>query len=128
MDNALSPVVAAGLRRAGHDASHVRDYGMQTASDANILARAEEERRTIVSADTDFGALLALHGRSRPSFILFRRSAPRDPGRQVDVLLENLPQLGTYLDEGSVVVIEGTRLRIRSLPIHRPVQSGETPA
>jgi Domain of unknown function (DUF5615) len=31
IDNALSPVLAEHLKTAGHDALHVRDYGLQAA-------------------------------------------------------------------------------------------------
>jgi predicted nuclease of predicted toxin-antitoxin system len=56
IDNALPPRLADLLVAAGHDAVHVRTYGMHAARDEEILARALTEDRIVVSADTDFSA------------------------------------------------------------------------
>lgn len=72
IDNALPPRLAELLREAGHDAVHVRDYKMQAAQDYVILDRALQEDRVVVSADSDFAALLALRNAARPSLVLFR--------------------------------------------------------
>jgi predicted nuclease of predicted toxin-antitoxin system len=117
IDNALSHAVAEGLRPAGHDSQHVRDWNMQAAEDAAVLALAEREGRVLISADTDFATLLSLRTKKKPSFILMRSASHRRPEEQTALLLANLPSIASALDEGCIVVIEEKRIRIRPLPI-----------
>ncbi len=118
IDNALPQSFAEGLTRAGHDAVHVRALGMAQATDREILSLALEQERIIVSADTDFGTILALYGLNKPSFILFRRSDKR-PSALLMQLLASMEQIKGSLSKGAVFVIEDKRIRVRQLPVEK---------
>lgn len=117
IDNNLSPALVEALRNAGHDAVHVRDYGLEKAKDEEVLTRAESEDRILVSADTDFSAILQRRGSAKPSVIVFRRTTARRPQHQLMLLTTHLQSMAESLESGSVVVFEETRVRVRELPI-----------
>ena len=117
IDNALSPALAALLQQAGHDAIHVRELGLQHADDEVIFERAATEHRIVVSADADFGTLLALRASRQPSVIQFRGEGSRKPDALARTLLANLPQLLDSLESGCIVTFEPARVRVRLLPI-----------
>jgi predicted nuclease of predicted toxin-antitoxin system len=107
--------VAEGLSAAGHDAVHVSDLGLCGATDIEVMDAAVEEGRVVVSADTDFGELLAKSVRALPSVVLLRRH--HDPRSQVAAILGALRDVSDALDADAVVVITDDRVRLRSLPI-----------
>lgn len=123
IDNALSPGIARLLAEVGHDAVHVRDYGLHAAEDSVILDRAGMEERVIVSADSDFAMLLALSRRNKPSFILFREADIIRPEHYASRILECLPIIETELEEGCVVTFRRGRIRVRTLPIDGTVMN-----
>ena len=116
IDNALPPRLADLLLEAGHNAVHVREYGISGAKDEEIVRRALAEDRIIVSADTDFGAILAAQEGNRPSFILFRDSDLMLADDYSNMLLPALPVLEPELMNGCVAVFRRGRLRVRRLP------------
>ncbi len=116
VDNALSPKLAEGLRSAGHDVVHLREIGRQAAPDSEVLTRALDEQRVIISTDMDFGSLLVQKELSRPSVILFRR-VERKTNARLALILKNLEVIRTDLEQGSIVILESSRIRIRRLPI-----------
>jgi predicted nuclease of predicted toxin-antitoxin system len=120
VDNALSIVVSEGLKELGYNSIHVREIGLQEADDEKIFEMALAENRTIISADTDFGWLLSKWDKNKPSVILFRKGAEREPKKQIELLKNNLTeQLLELLASGSVVIIESNRIRTRDLPFRK---------
>jgi len=118
VDESLSSTVSRLLRDAGHDALHVGDLDLLGASDDAVMAAADTTGCVLVSADTDFGELLALGGRPGPSVVIFRR-APHRPELQAELLLRALPDIENELTRGAVVILTRDVIRVRRLPIDR---------
>ncbi|HET8684673.1 MAG TPA: DUF5615 family PIN-like protein [Micromonosporaceae bacterium] len=116
VDECLSIRLAELLVDAGHDAVHVVGCSLAGVSDERVLARALADDRILLSADTDFGEILAHSGAATPSVVLFRRS-DRTPDTLSAILLVNLDVITDDLKAGAFVVITEDRMRIRRLPL-----------
>jgi predicted nuclease of predicted toxin-antitoxin system len=117
IDNNLSPLLAENVKAAGHDAVHIRDLGLEAATDLVVLDQARSQDRVLVSADTDFGALLARSGATSPSVLLIRRLLGRRAAEQAALIQANLPPVAEDLAAGAIVVLGDDWLRVRRLPL-----------
>jgi len=102
-DANLSPRVVRLLKEAGHDAIHVADIGLLTAADPEILQAATKEKRILLTADSDFGALLSLGSLASPSVLLLRSVDHLSPNEQAELIAANLPQIAEDLEKGAIV-------------------------
>lgn len=116
VDECLPARLAVDLRRHGYDAVHVVDVGLSGKPDVQVMALGAVEGRVLLSADTDFGELLATSGDVAPSVILLRGLGGNPAGR-IDMIVNNLPQLREYLEAGAIAVITDSRIRVRRLPV-----------
>ena len=90
--------------------------GLDRSADAEILTRARQDTRTVITADLDYPRLLALAGAEGPSLILFRGGDWSEPD-----VVARMQQILNVIGEGtitrSIIVVDRTRVRRRHLPI-----------
>ena len=68
----LPPSVAEWLRSEGHEAIHVREFGLSDVSDREIFSRAAADARIVVSFDLDFGKIAGLARDAAVGAVLLR--------------------------------------------------------
>ncbi len=115
IDNNLSPNLKSLLNELGEDALHVGELEMSASTDEEIFDFAFREKRTIISADTDFGFILSEWKKKAPSIILFRYISTK-PEIQIEYLKKLLLEFKKEINEGSLLVVEPGRVRIKNLP------------
>jgi predicted nuclease of predicted toxin-antitoxin system len=118
VDMNLSPELADWLRTEGHDALHVVDAGAAAVTDQQIMTRAATEGRVVVSFDLDFGDIAGAVRSSATGVVLLRlRLAGRKHLRRR--LQIAIAQAGEAMENGAVVLVEDSRIRIRRRPPKR---------
>jgi predicted nuclease of predicted toxin-antitoxin system len=105
------------LREAGHDALHLREQGLQRLADPEIVQKARDEGRVILTNDLDFAQLAALSGgETAPSVIIFRLADMR-PASVNRHLTQVLQIAQADLDRGAIVSVREGQVRVHLLPI-----------
>jgi predicted nuclease of predicted toxin-antitoxin system len=115
IDMNLAPSLAAWLRTEGHDAVHVRELGLGRGSDVEVFTRAGQDARVVVTFDLDFGEIAGLAAVTRIGIVLLRLRSVRIPHMRERLRIA-LAETEGALKLGAVVLVEDTRIRIRSMP------------
>lgn len=115
-DMGVSQTVINTLRNSGYDAIHLRDEKLQKLPDENIILKAKDEGRIILTFDLDFGELLAFSGDSLPSVIIFRLEKA-NPDYVLSKLNPVLLECENVLENGVIITIKDKNYRVRYLPI-----------
>jgi predicted nuclease of predicted toxin-antitoxin system len=117
IDENLSYRLAELLTKSGHDAVHVRDLDASGAADMDVMTLAARGDRIIVSADTDFGALLAHSRATKPSVILVRALIDRRTPELAGILTANIDTIHHDLEAGAIAAFTPDGIRVRQLPL-----------
>lgn len=97
------------LRNAGHDVALVAEWG-QDPGDEEILRRAHEDQRVVVTADKDFGGLAVFRGQPHSGILRLVGFSAR---RQGPVCVDVLARYERELARAALVTASPGRVRIR---------------
>lgn len=104
------------LNDCGHDVIPITSVLAPTAPDDEIVAKAIEFRRVVLTQDLDFSEIVALSGRTEPSVISIRLfdSRVENVNRKLELAL---PMLENDVLAGVIATVEEFCVRTRFLPL-----------
>jgi len=113
-ESCAGPVIRA-LRDAGHDVVAIAEVARaRGATDEQVLERALNEKRVLITEDRDFGPTKAARGRSSAGVILVRFHSRARQAKPATVV-EAVAKLSSRLRDAFTVVEPG-RVRVSSRP------------
>lgn len=98
------------LTELGHDVVSASEI-MPGATDSELLALANEERRTLITEDKDFGELVFARRLPHPCIVRFVEMRVEEKASAMRELIERHPD---ELIKSTLIVVTRNRVRIRS--------------
>ena len=109
LDTCVWGGVLKALTDAGHDVVWAGDWPTDP-GDEEILDRARQESRVLVTLDKDFGELVIVRGQPHSGIV---RLVAQSTLHQVRVCVALLAKYGPELEAGAIVSVEVGRVRVR---------------
>lgn len=109
LDSCVWGGASSELTAAGHDVVAAADWD-EDPGDEEVLRKAYQEQRILVTLDKDFGELAIIRGKPHAGIL---RIVDVSALRQAAVCLHVLQLHGEELSRGAIVTAEPGRLRIR---------------
>jgi predicted nuclease of predicted toxin-antitoxin system len=115
----LSPCWIDFLVSSGFQAVHWSTIGRGDEPDVEVMRWAAEHGHIVLTADLDFGAILAATQRRQPSVIQIRADIPT-PAAIGAAIVSAIRQAADELQSGAVLSVDPGRARLRVLPFKAP--------
>ncbi len=112
-DENISPEVVSFLREKGINVIDVKEKGWQGVDDKFLMAVAWEEKRFILTHDSDFGTLAINEGVPCYGIIYLRLKDLR--AEKVKESLDKLLKVEKQIFEGTIIILKDSQLRIRPI-------------
>lgn len=118
LDMNLSPKWVDEFVKNGHHAIHWTNVGNHNAADSSIMVWARENDYIVFTHDLDFGSILSATQAISPS-VLQLRTQDVSPQHLSGRLFSIIERYQAELEDGSLIIIDERKNRIRLLPISR---------
>ena len=109
LDSCVSKFAVEALREKNHDVIWVPEEG-EDPGDTEILNRAYQEERVLVTADKDFGDLVFVFQKPHPAIIRLVSLKAKEQG---SIILMVLEKYSNYLSNNPVFTVDKSRVRIK---------------
>lgn len=118
LDQGLPRTAAKILRNKGWNVLHTGDIGLNRATDRQILEYARNEKRVVITLDSDFHSILAVENAESPSVIRVRREGLKGP-ELAEIVEKIWPEIQDSLTKGAIPTITENTIRIRIIPLYQ---------